>query len=280
MHYRHIEIMLSSLYHTFSGLRPQVSDPLEQLSLLARMYLCEYRRLLAGATTFDGHPETDGELQACRDKSHAFCDVLRARAEQTADTVERCRLLSLLHDVEREIHPVSDARRRSRWETLVIGTLEDYFGHAAAKNTPAGDAAACLCIADFYYCAPPDEGEDDEWWPFLQGCLGDWSVGYRDATGWADTDLLGALERLRVLNRYSYMYLDSRYDGTIGKACRRYAGLLAGDAIAWSPAIACLTYDLSVEGNACPRDASLARRAAGELAKALEQKTSNHYTFV
>ena len=68
------------------------------------------------------------------------------------------------------------------------------------------------------------------------------------------------MARIGLMNRYSYMFLDHRWDRLVGEAFRHYAAR-ALSASSPSPAVWGRLYDLSTEGNACPMDESLAAKA-------------------
>ena len=179
------------------------------------------------------------------------------------DLACRCRLAVSLHALMRETDYVADARRYADWEALAARVLDDCEASASGLLPPC----ACLLLLDYYYAwtSAPD---DDPLWQLLEETFGSWSASYSPSAGWKGLSLREALERVRVLNRYSYMYLDHRYDRLATEAFRRYTRLLLEGGRRVDPEEAGLLYDLSQEGNACPDDLRLREKLCGIIRRA------------
>lgn len=231
---------------------PSPSDSGLRLESLARICMSLSRRPLPDA----------GWGAAGRDSFARFSSALfRAMSGKVAsgdDLACRCRLAVSLHALMRETDCVADARRYADWEALAARVLDDCEASVSGLLPPC----ACLLLLDYYYAwtSAPD---DDPLWQLLEETFGSWSASYSPSAGWKGLSLREALERVRVLNRYSYMYLDHRYDRLATEAFRRYTRLLLEDGRRVDPEEAGLLYDLSQEGNACPDDLRLREKLCG-----------------
>ena len=134
--------------------------------------------------------------------------------------------------------------------------------------TPISFGEACDIISDMVEY--PDLWDDDEWACLLSDAVRRWASRLQPDGTWPGLTDVEALERIEVMNRYSYLFLDGRFDAAVRRACVHYASLPAFDTLpGGSDELRCLSLcqDLLRQGNACPRDAAWADRLAARFSE-------------
>lgn len=261
----------ATLYGLVRNVRPQVSDTSVRLCALARVYMAMYRLHF----TLD-IPSGDGRsLKEYSRKAVELFRVMRSKAlAETEDLSCRCRLVVQLYDLMNGTDYVADAARQQAWEETADAVLDYYFRHryADAMQAEAARADVCRCILDFFYFSAPEE--EDGWWIFLKDTLTMWAETFVPSSGWKDTDFYTALERVDVMNRYSYMYLDPAFDKVARQAFAFYVPCAVQAAVR-QPEVCGLLHDLALEGNAWPVDWTLAERMKELLYRTFMQLPSD-----
>ena len=237
---------------------PCLSDSLLRLSLQSRLWQSLYALLSTGRQV-DSFPCTLSECSRC---AASLSRVLWDRLVLTGDFCEKLFFLSLLYDVETGTAWVADRKKTERWERA----FEEAAG-ACFAETEAGDnllrIRLCRCLADYFYFDPSPE--EDDWFLFLRGTVRHWAATYSPATGWEGLPLSDALERVEVINRYSYMFLDPSADRVTAAAYDFYSRAAAlspvPDYPLWS-----LCHALALEGHALLLEPDRAARIVSRLA--------------
>ena len=179
--------------------------------------------------------------------------------------VDKARLTAALYDLRAEAVPFCSSEPDVPFREAVSSLMDRYS--SAEEDGVLAEAAVCRCLACYFY---PDLWDDDEWACLLSDAVRRWASLLQPDGTWTGLADVEALERVEVMNRYSYMFLDSRFDDAVRCACGHYASLPVPDAASCgADGLRCLSLcqDLLLQGNACPRDAAWARRLAGRFSE-------------
>ena len=107
----------------------------------------------------------------------------------------------------------------------LYGLLNGTIIHAAWEPARAGEeeilTPLCFCLADYFYFDPAPE--EDPWFLFLRDTVTRFGEGLASSPHWEGLSLEESLARIGLMNRYSYMFLDHRWDRLVGEAFRHYA---------------------------------------------------------
>ena len=229
----------------FPSFRPHPSDSVSHLIFLSRLYVSMAGREEQPVSGFSR--QVDALSRA----------MFRKAASEATPLADRLPLLSSLYGLLNGTSYIVDRRKTERWDTLAEKLI-----HAAWAPARAGEeeilTPLCLCLADYFYFDPAPE--EDPWFLFLRDTVTRFGEGLASSPHWEGLSLEESLARIGLMNRYSYMFLDHRWDRLVGEAFRHYAAR-ALSASSPSPAVWGRLYDLSTEGNACPMDESLAAKA-------------------
>ncbi len=264
---------LQALLPLFLEKRPTEACDVEDLSALVRVYVALYR-----LTVVCGDAEAFGRRSDYARLSDALFPVLLRRAGSESDFERRARLVSAAFFLSGETSFSYDAARADACREAALGLLHDYSTQERADDL--AHACVCRCIADLCY---PDDAAGAEWLPRLSDRIDLWARTLDGHGGWAGVSGLLALERVEVMNRYSYMFLDDRFDDAIrrayGHSAARMSAVLtdvhaadgprAAETLSRSmPPIAAFAvwYDAAMQGNAYPVDSL----SAGRIARCLD----------
>ena len=157
---------------------------------------------------------------------------------------------------------VSDLERSDRWYQLV----ESVVDRCPAPTGCSGllQTSLCRCLTDYFYGSPSPE--TDEWYRHLQSVADTWQSSFLPSVGWGGASPEETLERVEVLNRLSYMFLDASRDSVVRMGYEVCASLMrqtsALSSRCWE-----LWYVLNTAGNACPLNGEEASRAVSVLCR-------------
>lgn len=241
---------LKSLYTKLRAVRPGVSDSSERLLSLARAYMALYRAVFCCG-------QLEREFSGSRGLSEAgsaLFKVMRRKVEGSGMGEERSELLSCMYQLMTDTAVIPDSDKRRSWDTLALELFRRYF-QTATREEGLIRTGICRCILDYFYFSLP---EDDEWFLFLKTTVREWASAFSADRGWEGIGDLEALERIGVMNRNSYMFLDTTCDETVRMAFEYYSRALAGREMVPLHVLGRL-YDAAMDGNAYPID----RRTAG-----------------
>lgn len=149
-----------------------------------------------------------------------FLSVVR-RLEWGGDSLGlRARLTDALYALSREGCSCYDASVAGLCEGFVRRLMSDYGDSREGFPAPA---SLCRVLESYFY---PGPWEEDAWFVLLRSTLAHWCRSLSGRSVWAGLPLEEGWFRLEVLNRYSYLFRDGRYDADIIRASRSYASLM------------------------------------------------------
>lgn len=231
------------------------------------LYRSLYALLSMGVeVAMPGLPRTVPE---CTRRSLSLFDRMLRASTQATDGVSRLRLLSSAYDLLNGTTVVADFHRTDRWNAVAEHVVETCLGRTSSGGLE--ETALCRCLTDYFYGTPSPEG--DGWYAFLQGRADAWCASFVAGQGWSDAGLEEGLERVEVLNRLSYMFLDHSRDGVARRAfeaCGQRMQSLDSvpfSALEW-------WYVLNTSGNACPPNVPEARRTFAALCRRSPDSTT------
>ena len=176
--------------------------------------------------------------------------------------MSRLRLLSSSFDLLNGVTLVSDLERSDRWYQLA----ESVVDRCPAPTGCSGllQTSLCRCLTDYFYGSPSPEA--DEWYRHLQSVADTWQSSFLPSVGWGGASPEETLERVEVLNRLSYMFLDASRDSVVRMGYEVCASLMRQTS---APSSRCweLWYVLNTAGNACPLNGEEASRAVSALCR-------------
>lgn len=194
------------------------------------------------------HPSSSRQIDAL---SRA---MFRKAGRADTPLVERLSLLSSLYDLLTGTSCIVDLRKEDRWVCLAEEVVEAAFPQARAGEEEVL-VALCRCLTDYFYFVP--NPEEDEWFRFLKATVAKFGESLASSKTWPGLSLEETFARLELMNRYSYMFLDHRWDKVVAEAIQYYKGrALDTSSLSWEARL-CL-YDLSASGHTCPLDEALA----------------------
>lgn len=248
---------LQSLLPGVLRTRPDVYSSTERLLSFCRVYTA-----LSGAVATSGMEReysSRGEYAARVDE---LLRVIRCKIAATDDLASRAALVSAMYALVCETSFVADRNKLDECCGATLRLMEDY----AAAGKPGGlvQTGICRCISDMFYPEIPD----DACFAFFRDCVREWADTLSARGCWEDDGFDVALERIGVMNRNSYMFLDKTYDAHIRRASDYYRHRIAipeepedpGNFDGrYLPTLGRL-YDLVLEGNACVVDRQIAER--------------------
>ena len=122
----------------------------------------------------------------------------------------------------------------------------------------------CRCLTDYFYGSPSPE--TDEWYRHLQSVADTWQSSFLPSVGWGGASPEETLERVEVLNRLSYMFLDASRDSVVRMGYEVCASLMRQMS---APSSRCweLWCVLNTSGNACPLNGEEASHAVSALCR-------------
>lgn len=215
------EIQLNTLMSEMLQAEPTASDSILKLQSLARVYIALYRLQAVNPTR-----KESGTQREFTRKVNLLFQLLFEKASHIRDFAGRSRLLSTLFSLIYGTACASDVEKDNRCRTAVVSLMREY---EEAWQTSATDRmnekaiiGICRCLTDFYYPSSEEE-EEDEWFLLLKHTLAQWSETLSADGSWKDVSDPLALERIEIMNRNSYLLLDSDYDEPIRRAYRYYS---------------------------------------------------------
>lgn len=253
-----------SLKELLTRLMPVVPSPANgviRLLAYARLYAAVSRLQAVGAA---GRVWPD---RRAHDRMAAsLVRLLQERLSRSGlPLVDKARLAAAYHDLRSEAFPFRSSGSDEVFPEAVSSLMDRYS--SAAEDGVLAEATVCRCLACYFY---PDLWDDDEWACLLSDAVRRWASRLQSDGTWPGLADVEALERIEVMNRYSYLFLDGRFDAAVRRACVHYASLPAFDAVpGGSDELRCLSLcqDLLRQGNACPRDAAWADRLAARFSE-------------
>ena len=188
----------------FPSFRP--SDSVSHLIFLSRLYVSMAGREEQPVSGFSR--QVDALSRA----------MFRKAASEATPLADRLPLLSSLYGLLNGTSYIVDRRKSERWDTLAEELI-----HAAWAPARAGEeeilTPLCLCLADYFYFDPAPE--EDPWFLFLRDTVTRFGEGLASSPHWEGLSLEESLARIGLMNRYSYMFLDHRWDRLVGEASPR-----------------------------------------------------------
>lgn len=248
---------LQALESAFLEKTPTAAGSDDELLSLARVYASLYR-----LAAIQGDAELVGGRAEYARRAEELFPLLLRRAGEGADFVRRARFVSALFFLSSETSFSYDSDKAEACREAALALLDDYVREERPDDLAR--AGVCRCIADLCY---PEGCGCEEWLAQLADRVALWASALDDGGRWADADLLLALERVEVMNRYSYMFLDDGFDGAIRRAWEYCAAQLPMCACAGAEQLPLLrvAYDVALQGNAYAVDRAAARRIASGL---------------
>lgn len=245
---------LQSLLPGVLRTRPDVCSSADRLLSFCRVYtaLSEF----VAATGLEREYGSKGEHAARVDE---LLRVICCKTAATDDLASRAALVSAMYALVCETSFVADRNKLDECCGATLRLIEDY----AAAGKPHGlvQTGICRCISDMFYPEIPD----DACFAFFRDCVREWADTLSASGCWEDVGFDVALERIGVMNRNSYMFLDKTYDAHIRRASDYYRQRIAIPEDPrnfdgrYLPTLGRL-YDLVLEGNACIVDRQIAER--------------------
>ena len=240
---QHLETLLSRLLRN----NPSEADSPLRLQAYTRLYAALYRFLAIN----NNDDRYGSRREFTRRAEDMFRLLLRKASCREISLTERARLIAALYYLSTEAMPFYDARRDELSGEALAGLMEDLSGKSTTDDAMA-QILVCRCLTSALY---PELCPEDDWSAYLQNKIKDW-VGALSAEGaWNGLPANIAVERIEVMNRYSYLFLDNSYDGLIKQGRDYYIHLFSESRLAdatgslYEPACC---YDLVMQGNACP----------------------------
>lgn len=223
----------------------------------ARIYISLYNLV-----AFNSLDAVYGDRKIYRRKIDTLFRMLQNRCGSERDAVLRARMIQAMFSLVCGIVAPVDSKRRNACCEAVTALVRDRV-HTGGGSL-LEQVCLCKCLTDLLYPGPV---QDDLCYPHLQRQIAEWISGLTADGGWQGVSVDVALERIGVLNRNSYMFLDKRYDGTIRNLFDYYRNRVSVpeesanfDACSL-PVLGCL-YDVAVQGNAYMIDCELTHRIA------------------
>ena len=210
-----------------------------------------------------GLPGLPQSLSECRSRGLRLFDrMLDEVRSGSVSPVSRLRLLSSSFDLLNGVTLVSDLEHSDRWYQLV----ESVVDRCPAPTGCSGllQTSLCRCLTDYFYGSPSPE--TDEWYRHLQSVADTWQSSFLPSVGWGGASPEETLERVEVLNRLSYMFLDASRDSVVCMGYEVCASLMRQMS---APSSRCweLWYVLNTSGNACPLNGEEASRTVSALCR-------------
>ena len=208
-----------------------------------------------------GLPGLPQSLSECRSRGLRLFDrMLDEVRSGSVSPVFRLRLLSSSFDLLNGVTLVSDLERSDRWYQLAEAVVD----RCPAPTGCSGllQTSLCRCLTDYFYGSPSPE--TDEWYRHLQSVADTWQSSFLPSVGWGGASPEETLERVEVLNRLSYMFLDASRDSVVRMGYEVCASLMRQTS---APSSRCweLWYVLNTSGNACPLNGEEASRTVSAL---------------
>lgn len=224
---------------------PSAADSPLRLQAFARLYAALYRFV-----AINNNDSRYGERRTYTRKAESLFRMLFRKASSAeVSFTERARLISALYTLSGEAMPIYDTHRDELCCEALAGLMNDRIEVVEADSL--AQSALCRCLVS---CLYPELSEEDDWSDYLQDTLRGWVEAQSVSGRWKELSDEAALARIEVLNRYSYMFLDNRYDARIRQAYQCYLPSFSVDDDLSVSFLYALTnrYDLSMQGNACP----------------------------
>lgn len=243
---------------------PSLSDSLSALSMQCRFWQSLSVCLSTGRSVAGLPSCTSVE---CSRGVSVLSRLLWRKFGLLGDAADKLAVLSLLYDLERDASLVADYAREAEWSE----SFESVAAPCLSDAPSVGERLRirlCRCLSDYFYFDP--SAEDDSWFQFLRDTVRGWAGSFSSVTGWGGLSLPDALERVEVMNRYSYMFLDPSCDAVTGSA---YVFYRSGFSLlpASSYGLYFLYHTLSLEGHALPADEELAETIVSRLSLHVRQ---------
>ena len=255
------EQSLKELLTRLMSVVPSPADGVIRLLAYARLYAAVSRLQAVGAAG-----------RVCPDRlahdrmAASLVRLLQERLSRPGlPLVDKARLTVALYDLQSEAFPLRSSQLDVQFQEALSSLMDRYS--SVDDDGVLAEAVVCRCLACYFY---PDLWDDDEWVCLLSDAVRRWASRLQPDGTWPGLTDVEALERVEVMNRYSYLFLDGRFDAAVRRACAHYASLPAFDAApGGSDELRCLSLcqDLLRQGNACPRDAAWADRLAGRFSE-------------
>lgn len=248
---------LQSLLPGVLRTRPDVFSSADRLLSLCRVYTALYDLVVTNG--LDGE---FGRREEYAERADELLHVFLLKITSTDEPVSRCALISAMYALVCGTTLAAGSRHMDVCREQTIRLLYDYAG--ADETHGLLQTGICRCISDMLY---PEIPEEDACFRFFRTSLREWAEALSAEGCWAGLPFDVALERIGVMNRNSYMFLDRTYDSLAGRAFDYYRRRLAvpsdpGNFDERYLRTLGRLYDAAVEGNAYAPDPALAGRIA------------------
>ena len=159
--------------------------------------------------------------------SRLFEVILQRVSVPGLPLAKRAQLADALYALARETGKSYDPVLAHLCDTGVFGVLRDWNPASGEVLDADTEVAVCRLLESFFY---PELWEEDDWCVFLQSTLQGWCASLSSDGCWMGLPAWQSWQRIAVLNRYSYLFRDDRYDsGT----CLAFRGQTARLSFPW-----------------------------------------------
>jgi len=183
---------------------------------------------------------------------------------------ERVRLADALYVLVRETGRSYEPGQADVCDSCVFEVLRDWNPDVGEVDDAATEIAVCSLLESFFY---PEAWESDMWFVFLRSALQGWCDTLSPDGLWAGLSSELSWRRVSVLNRYSYLFRDSRYDREVVCAFQGQLTLLPQKEVVPPLLDACL--DACLAGHLCTLPQSLECWLSGELQKQMKNLSAD-----
>lgn len=237
-----------------------------RLLSLARTYAA-----LCDLATFDFPSGEYGTRKIWLQRIDTLFGVLRERCRRESDAALRCRMVHAMYTLVCGTVSGDVSKRKGGCFAMADELVRDCLGGNEKRSSLRPDESellirtgVCHCLIDLLYPGP-DAG--DEYLLLLKRQISGWIAEMNRDGSWSGVSPDVALERIGVMNRYSYAFLDKTNDSAVKRSFEYFRNSLpvpedAGNFDENYLYTLARLYDTAVLGNAYDPDRRLARRIA------------------
>ena len=237
-----------------------------RLLWLARAYAA-----LCGLVTFDSPAGEFGTRRIWLQRIDTLFGVLRERCRRESDAALRCRMVHAMYTLVCGTVSGDVSKKKEVCIAMADELVRDCLGGNEKRSSLRPDESellirtgVCHCLIDLLYPGP-DAG--DEYLLLLKRQIAGWIAEMNRDGSWSGVSPDVALERIGVMNRYSYAFLDKTNDRAVNRSFEYFRNSLpvpedAGNFDENYLYTLVRLYDAAVLGNAYDPDPHLAWRIA------------------
>ena len=237
-----------------------------RLLWLARAYAA-----LCGLVTFDSPAGEFGTRRIWLQRIDTLFGVLRERCRRESDAALRCRMVHAMYTLVCGTVSGDVSKKKEVCFAMADELVRDCLGGNEKRSSLRPDESellirtgVCHCLIDLLYPGP-DAG--DEYLLLLKRQIAGWIAEMNRDGSWSGVSPDVALERIGVMNRYSYAFLDKTNDRAVNRSFEYFRNSLpvpedAGNFDENYLYTLVRLYDAAVLGNAYDPDPHLAWRIA------------------